>query len=155
MAASSLVTVTDPLMPGWMMQSYLKVPVFVKVVDHLPPGATILLSKDLSAAVAVCGSFPVFVNVPVEPTGTVTFAGANRLSRISTDALIARLPFACDAAGAGAAVAAAVLVLAEATGAVVRVVLAAPAEPVVAATTTVPSMPGWNEHLYPYVPALA
>jgi hypothetical protein len=30
----------------------------------------------------------------------------------------------------------------------VRGAVAAPADPVVAATMTVPSMPGWNEHLY-------
>jgi hypothetical protein len=162
-ASSAATTVTVPVISGWRMQSYAKVPTFVKVVVHLPPGETSPLSKDLSFAVTVWGSLPLLVNVTTVPTLTVREAGEKVLSRISTVADFL-LPAAAGAFAAGAGVVA-VLGAAD-TGDAEVVVCAVPAAdalvfgaavaapPLDSLTTTVPTIPGCRMHLYVYVPAV-
>jgi hypothetical protein len=116
----------------------------------LAPGITIVLSNDASVAVTVWGTLPVFVKVTLVPAVTVSAAGVNVLSPIAT-AAVAWVP-ACAGGvvcAAGVGVAIGVGALAGAGGSCATAVDGRwfGVAVAVAATTTLPTMPGWKVHL--------
>ena len=125
-------------------------PTLANVEDHLAPGITILLSKDLSVAVTVWGSLPTFVNVTLVPAVTVSAAGVKVLSPIAT-AAVAGGP-ACPSgdvaiAGVGGAAAGAGEPDGPGSSATAVVDSRVGAAAAAATTTTVPTIPGWNVHV--------
>ena len=70
-------TVTVPVIEEWMLQWYVKVPAASNAWLNVAPGARLPLSKEPSSAVTVWAVLSWFVQVTVEPTGTLIEAGPN------------------------------------------------------------------------------
>jgi len=70
----------------WIVQWYAYEPKLLNVNENESPGAMKPESKTPVFEVAVCVTWPLFVQQTVVPTGTLTFAGSKKLSPIDTSA---------------------------------------------------------------------
>jgi hypothetical protein len=86
-AAATAATTTVPVMLGWMLQWYVKVPAAVNVLANVAPVFILPESKTPGVSeLTVCGMpASLFVQVTVSPTDTDTEAGLN--AKLTMDTL--------------------------------------------------------------------
>jgi hypothetical protein len=70
-------TAMVPVIDGWMLQWYAKVPAFRNTKVNVPPRVSGPLSHAPDVAVVVCEAPSMFVHVTLSPTFTVSDAGVN------------------------------------------------------------------------------
>jgi len=75
-----------PVITGWIRHWYGNEPALLNVNENESPGARNPESKTPVSDVAVCVTWPLFVQQTVVPTGTLMFAGLKKLSPIEISA---------------------------------------------------------------------